>query len=155
MPYVPLTDTGPPDMSDRYNTALTPAEELAYQQWASIQSAVQGRDINRDNFDYDMRGAFRSGALQSENGHYPDTFKKPNHPSFSDQSQYHGADGNQGGAWQNFGGRWFFAPGPTNMQLHGPEGLQRYFQQNDPGVQLRLPPQQPVSMLDYVRERTG
>lgn len=153
MPYVPLTDSGPPDMTQRYNTPLTPAEELAYQNWAQIQSAVQGRDINRDLFDYDMRGAFKSGAMQSENGHYPDTFKKPNHPSFSDQSQYHGADGNAGGSWQQMGGRWVFTPGPTNLQLHGPEGLQNYFQRSDSNVWLNLPRAQPMSMLDYVNQQ--
>lgn len=130
----------PPDYTDRYNTALAAAQEQQYQQWIQAQSARAGRDISRDNFDYDMRGAFASGAAQSENAHWPDTFKKPNHPSFSDQSQYNGADGQVGGTWgQDQGGAWAFTPGETNLRLHGAEGLQRYFSEGDPGVQLNLP----------------
>ena len=142
-----------PDMTERYNTPLTPAEELAYQNWAQIQSAVQGRDISRDLFDYDMRGAFKSGALQSENGHYPDTYKKPNHPTFSTDSQYHGADGHQGGTWTQLGGRWAFTPGQANLQMHGPDVLHRYFAEVDPEAWLNLPVQGPPSMLDYVRQQ--
>jgi hypothetical protein len=119
--------------------------------------------MSNDNYNYDMRGAFISGARQTgENMHWPDTFKKPNHPSFSTGSMYHGADGHQGGAWtQTPQGAWSFAPGPTNLQLHGPEGLQQYFQRVDPNVQLNMPPvaplpvapeTQPQSMLDYVRQ---
>jgi len=145
-------DNGPPDMTTRYNTALTPSEELAYQQWAQLQSALQNRDVNRDLFNYDLRGAFKSGAMQSGNGHWPDTFKKPNHPSFSDQSQYNNADGHTGGAWRHVGGQWVFTPGATNLQMHGPNGLQQYFQQSDPNVRVNLPASPMLSMLDYVQQ---
>lgn len=147
-------DRAPPDLTERYNTALTPGEELAYQNWAQIQSALQNRDVNRDLFNYDLRGAFKAGATQSPNGHLPDTFKKPNHPSFSDQSQYHGVDGFTGGSWRQIGGQWVFTPGQTNLQLHGPEGLQQYFQQSDPNVRLNAPASPMLSMLDYVRQQT-
>lgn len=146
-------DRAPPDLTERYNTALTPDEELAYQNWAQIQSALQNRDVNRDLFNYDLRGAFKSGATQSPNGHLPDTFKKPNHPSFSDQSQYHGVDGFTGGSWRQIGGQWVFTPGQTNLQLHGPAGLQQYFQQSDPNVRLNTPASPMLSMLDYVRQQ--
>lgn len=140
-------------MSGQYNTPLTPGEALDYQHWIALQSAIQGRDVGADMRDYDMQGAFKSGAATAPNGHFPDTFKKPNHPSFSDQSQYHGVDGHQGGSWVQMGGRWTFTPGATNLQLHGPDSLQQYFQRADPNVWLNLPRAQPVSMQDYVGQK--
>lgn len=38
--------------------------------------------------DHDLPRAFKSGLSPGANGHWADTFKKPNHPTFSDQSQY-------------------------------------------------------------------
>jgi hypothetical protein len=142
----------PLDYTNRYNTPLSPDQEQGYQQWIQLQSALNHRDMSGDNYNYDMRGAYANGAAQSGgNMHWPDTFKKPNHPSFSDQSQYHGADGTQGGSWsQDPAGAWQFVPGPTNLQLHGPAGLRNYFQRGDPDVKLVLPPG-PTSMLDYVK----
>lgn len=126
----------PPDrtsFANRYNTQLSPEQEQQYQQW----SASSGRDPSRDNYDYDMRGAFLSGATQAANGHYPDTFKKPNHPTFSTQSRYHGVEGYTGGRWaQNPSGNWTFTPGPTNLQMYGPQGLQDYFKRVEPNSQL-------------------
>jgi len=157
MPYVPLTDSGPPDLSAHYNTPLSPADEMPYQNWIALQSAVQKRDVTQDTRDYDLRGAFKAGAAQSPDGHLPDTFKKPNHPSFSNESQYHGADGHEGGSWAPMGaGRWGFTPGATNLQMHGPISLQQYFQRVEPGTYLNLPPAPlPQSMTDYVKQATG
>lgn len=135
----PAAAPEPPDYTDRYNTALSPGEEYAYQQWLALQSAAQGRDLARDNFDYDMRGAYLGGAARSDNDHLPDTYKKPNHPTFSDQSQYHGANGQTGGSWQQFGERWFFVPSQTNLDFHGEAGLRDYLRRADPTVQL-MPP---------------
>ena len=155
MPYVPLTDAGPPDFSDRYNTPLSPADELAYQRWAQIQSAVQGRDVSRDNYDYDMRGFWKAGGqFDPKNGHGGDTFKKPNHPTFSTYSQYHGADGHTGGEWQQWQGKWLFTPSETNLQMYGLPGLEQYLQRSDRDVTLIKPGALPPSttMLDYVKQ---
>ena len=149
-----MSDADPRDYSGRYNTVLSPEQETRYQQWLQLQSALSRRDMGRDNYDYDMRGAFLGGAGQAGNGHWPDTYKKPNHPSFSDQSQYHGVDGNTGGAWvQDPQQGWQFTPGPTNLQMHGPQRLQEYFQQTDPDVRLVLPPGPAPTMQDYVRQQ--
>lgn len=68
---------------DDFNTKLTPVEEKQFQQW---KSKYAPRD---SGFDYDMRGAFKAGLTPDpQTGHWPDTFKKPNHPTFSDESQY-------------------------------------------------------------------
>jgi hypothetical protein len=127
----------PNDFTDRYNTALTSDQEQQYQQWLQAQSAQNNRDMSGDAYDYDLRGAFLNDAGAAANGHYPDTFKKPNHPTFSDQSQYSGADGYVGGHWSQDGQNWTFTPGPTNMM--GPDALQDYFQRAEPGNTVILP----------------
>lgn len=40
--------------------------------------------------DYDYQGAFLHGARPGPDGHWPDTWKKPNHPTFSNESIYAG-----------------------------------------------------------------
>lgn len=111
----------PLDYTDQYNTKLSADEEKAYRKWAK----EKGRE--RDTYDYDMRGAWKEGIDANEEGHFPDTYKKPNHPSFSDESQYHGKDGHKGGKWSRENGRDKFSPGETNLKMHGRKGLIDYF----------------------------
>jgi hypothetical protein len=115
----------PLDYSDRYNTKLSDADEQAYQKWAK----QNGRE--NDTYDYDMRGAWLAGAKAGDNGHFPDTYKKPNHPTFSTESIYNG-NGNYGGSW----GDNSFTPGTTNLMLHSVPELQDYFQRVEPGSSL-------------------
>ncbi len=51
--------------------------------------------------DYDLRGAYEAGILPDpRSGHWPDTFKRPNHPTFSDESRYAvGPDRDRAGHW--------------------------------------------------------
>lgn len=135
--------TDPYDFTNRYNTQLTPAEEQAYQAWGRQQAAQRpdGRNPAQDTYDYDMRGFWKSGGDFAPNGHAGDTYKKPNHPTFSTFSQYHGVDGNEGGVWaggQN-GQPWTFTPGATNLKVHDVGDLQRYFSQVEQGNQLIVP----------------
>lgn len=66
-----------------YNTQLSPEEEQQFLAWKKKYAS------NDSGIDYDLRGAFKAGLTPDpETGHWPDTFKKPNHPTFSDQSQY-------------------------------------------------------------------
>lgn len=51
------------------------------------------------NVDYNMAAAKASGFGSNGNGHYPDTFKRPNHPTFSDESIYH-SEVTPGGRWR-------------------------------------------------------
>lgn len=68
---------------DPYETKLTPEEERAFQVWKARYAPHDSGD------DYDLRGAFKAGLRPDpKTGHWPDTFKKPNHPTFSDQSIY-------------------------------------------------------------------
>lgn len=117
------------DMSDQYNTPLDSYENLQY-------LYKFGTDAK---FDYDMQGWYKANpdASPHTGAHYPDTFKKPNHPTFSDESIYHGVDGNQGGTWGlDEGGKDTFTPGATNLQGRDFQDLQNYFDNHEHGVTL-------------------
>jgi hypothetical protein len=143
----PAQAADPYDYTDKFNTQLSPPEESAYQAWGRDQAAQHGRNPAADTYDYDMRGFWKSGGDFAANGHGGDQFKKPNHPTFSNLSQYQGPSGNipgngpQGGAWgggQN-GQPWTFTPSATNLLTHDAADLQRYFQQVEQGNRLILP----------------
>lgn len=120
----------PNDYTNQFNTQLTPEQEAAF---------LKAYPNPGDNYDYDMRGAFLAGVGKAGNGHYPDTFKKPNHPTFSDQSQYSRGD-LQGGRWVDLGnGKYAFYASPTNLKFMPAPDLQAYFNKVEPGNQLILP----------------
>ena len=86
---------------DDYNTMLSPDQEEAFQAWKAHNAA------NDSGADYDLRGAYLANMQRDpENGHMGDRFKKPNHPTFSDQSQY--ATGDQ----RDRAGFWVGPEGP-------------------------------------------
>lgn len=64
-----------------YNTPLTAKEVIEFDKW---KAKFAPKDSGKD---YDLRGAFKA-VLKPTNGHWPDTFKKPNHPTFSRESVY-------------------------------------------------------------------
>ena len=66
-----------------YDTKLSPEDEAKFQDWKAKYAP------NDSGQDYDLRGAYKAGVTPDPNtGHMPDTFKKPNHPTFSNESQY-------------------------------------------------------------------
>ena len=66
-----------------YDTYLNPTKEAQFQAW---KAQYAPRDSGQD---YDLRGAFKAGLKpDAATGHWPDTFKKPGHPTFSDESKY-------------------------------------------------------------------
>lgn len=124
------------DYSDKFNTVLAPDEEEKYQAWA----AENHRE--KDVYDYDLRGAWKelqSGTMsEDERGHLGDKYKKPNHPTFSDQSIYSGQDGVAGGVWsRNAEGKDVYTPGRKLSSVEA-DRLRRYFLRNEPGVMLDL-----------------
>ena len=127
-----------PSYQGQYNTYLPAQDEAAFMAWAKVLSAQKGYDALEDLRDYDLRGAWQSGAEAAANGHLPDTFKKPNHPTFSTGSQY----SNQqmpGGEWVDMGnGKWAFRASPFNMQMTGQDRLQGYFNRVEPGNELLI-----------------
>lgn len=84
------TATGHPEGVDaNFNTVLSPGDEAKFKDW---KAKYAPRDSGAD---YDLRGAFKAGLTPAANGHWPDTFKKPNHDTFSNESKY-AAYGNAG-----------------------------------------------------------
>lgn len=133
MPVDPL------DFTNKFNTPIPPEKQAAYDQWAVQQKQKTGKDPRGDRYDYDVQGDWLAGAARDDRGHGSDQFKKPNHPTFSDQSQLSGQGGNVGGSWIDAPGMprrdpanvdstpGFFQPGATNQKYLSPSGLQRYF----------------------------
>lgn len=118
-------------MDNNYDTPLNDDEMTAYNQQFSPQ----------DSQDYDMQGWFKDNkdTAMSEGQHYPDTYKKPNHMTFSDESQYHGKDGNEGGKWMQLpDDKFAFRPGSTNMKNHSTSDMIDYFKKVEPHNYLLL-----------------
>lgn len=116
-----------------YDTKLAPAEEQLFQTWKAKNAP------NDSGEDYDLRGFYKSGLGVDARGHATDQFKKPNHPTFSTQSQYHGKDDNVGGEWLNHGGKSFFIPSATNLKNMPIADMQGYFSKYEPNTVL-IPP---------------
>lgn len=98
---------------DNFNTPIPENRKVEYSNWAKTNVTDSGRD-------YDYAGAFLAGygRGQSENGHLPDTFKKPNHPTFSVESKYAtGAYKKYAGSWsQNTAGEYQFKPAKATLK---------------------------------------
>lgn len=88
--------------------------------------------------DYDYEGARAAGAGQAANGHWPDTYKLPNHITFSTDSKY-SKPGQEGGTWSEVGGKWHYKPSDFVLTQHSPEELKDYFSRNEPDSVLDLP----------------
>lgn len=120
------------DLTQEFNTALTDDEEKQFQAWIK----EEGRE--KDLFDYDLRGAWKemqSGSMeQDERGHLGDKYKKPNHPTFSNESIYSN-EKNRGGRWEEKGDKVIFTPG-RELSKSEANFLQRYFNNVEPGVVL-------------------
>lgn len=103
----PLTAVTRQTPTRSYDTKLSPIEEQQFQEWKQQYAP------NDSGGDYDLRGAFKAGLRPDpKTGHWPDTFKKPNHPTFSNESQYaRGEDAINAGRWE--GGK-FIAPSGTD-----------------------------------------
>jgi hypothetical protein len=92
-----------PAPADPFTTPLSPSEEQAFQAWKQKYAPSDSGD------DYDLRGAFKAGLTpDAKTGHWPDTYKKPNHPTFSDQSIYAKDAPEKAGHWE---GDTFVPPG--------------------------------------------
>ena len=83
-----------------FDTPLHPQEEVAFQQWFANNKKLGNIHPQDMGQDYDMRGAFKAGLQPGPDKHWPDTFKKPNHPTFSDESIYSSLAGTKPGSWK-------------------------------------------------------
>jgi hypothetical protein len=105
---------------DKYNTSLTQEEEKEFNKWVAKESKKQGRDILMDKGAYDVQGFWKSGDWKNRDAdnHGTDTWKKPNHPTFSNQSKYNGAGGWYGGNWTEDAG---YQPSKQSLNNYGPD----------------------------------
>jgi hypothetical protein len=87
---------------ENYDTVLAAPQEQAFEGWR------QRFAPHDSGADYDLRGAFKAGLVPAANGHWADTYKKPNHPTFSNESMY--APFGTPGRWQ---GERFIEPRPA------------------------------------------
>lgn len=78
-------------------TALLPMQEQAYQSWRGKLPARLQYEGN-----YDLKGFWRENPrfTATEGQHMTDKFKLPNHPTFSNESQYYDETPGQGGYWK-------------------------------------------------------
>jgi hypothetical protein len=126
-----------------YDTHLETGEIPNYNAWRT-NLAKNNPQLNNDH-DYDLRGAFKAGFNPDARNHLPDTFKKPNHITFSDQSQYHTPE-MPGGKWTDLtphvpdvkSKKWSFKPSQFNLKMHGPEKLQNYFNNYEQNSKLDI-----------------
>ena len=130
--------------ASRFNTSLGSSDEAKFQKWLSRRSAELGRDLSKDLYDYDVRGYWKSGGYKDSGpaSHGTDKFKKPNHPTFSNESIYHGGQF-LGGQWTDGG----FVMGKANRDIWGPERLRQYMQKYEPGLKLIDPVQDLIDEL--------
>jgi len=121
-----------------YNTPLDSAHDANnYLAWAK----KGGKNAADEEEDYDLRGYYKAGGKLGGPGvHLPDQFKKPSHPTFSEESRYSGP-GQEGGKWvQDKKGNYVaFRVGPANLAHRKPEQIQSYFDAYEPGVKLIFP----------------
>jgi hypothetical protein len=125
------------NISERYNTKLSSSEEIEYQDWRSkLPENLQ------NEYDYDLRGLWKENgnAEPSENLHFPDKYKKPNHFTFSEESIY-SKEQTEGGKWVEDNGKWKFYASYYNLTQHSREELEDYFDNYEKDSELILPPE--------------
>jgi hypothetical protein len=146
VPWLPLSEKEEVPWGEKknvdYNTPIPPELRSGYEQWAR----ELGKNPAEEEADYDLPGFFLATQQNPEllpkgpEDHLPDTFKKPNHPTFSTDSQYSGPFEGAGGQWsKDSKGRDVFTASDVNIRNWGPEGLQKYFEKYEPNATLVIP----------------
>lgn len=79
---IPANAAGASDAQPTFNTPVPFNRVAEFEQWAKQLAPPQ------DSGDYDYGGAFLAGEQPDTSGHWTDRFKKPNHPTFSNESIY-------------------------------------------------------------------
>lgn len=128
------------DWTRTYNTTLTDEEENLFQTWLDKQQYFY--DANSSNtvrftcreflVHYDLRGWWKylqdSQNENELNFTRERKYDKPNCPTFSTESIYHGVDGHWGGEWKQVDVGMIlpleeFYPSVTNLEVVGVQGL--------------------------------
>ena len=118
---------------------------------AGVEGMAPRIDQTGADPDYDLEAAKAAGVNPDpKTGHMPDTYKRPHHMTFSDESKYSGP-GQEGGHWKYVdkggremedtkpGGTWQFFASPFNLTQHTPDELREYFRTHESDGKLFLP----------------
>jgi hypothetical protein len=124
----------PLDYSDKFNTKLSADDETKFEEWQKSNPRLG------NTYDYDARGFWKDGAKTADNGHGSDAYKKPNHPTFSDQSQYSTSANGTGGQWsKDDSGHDVFTPSDHNLSLRSVDKLRDVLKTEDHDVIVNAP----------------
>ena len=124
---------------------------------ADFQQITAKISQSKDLFDYDLRGYWKDEISKDPElvqnpspilagdarDHGPDTYKKPNHQTFSEESKYNNTTGPNGEKY--VGGRWgendSFMPSKEMLdnKTHDKEFLKWYFKRFEPDSKLIFP----------------
>lgn len=95
-------------------TILNNKQEKAYTLWKNnLPKALQYEG------NYDLKGLYLDNpkVKPSANMHFPDTYKLPNHPTFSNESKYFNpTTQSQAGHWQETDSSWDYIPYDVNVK---------------------------------------
>ena len=144
LPKMDLSMVTIPSRGVAYQTPLNSIERAGFEAWRSQLPRYQ-----QGTSDYDLQGYYKDArngtdpratlVLGPYGAHFNDYKKLPFHPTFSNQSMYHGVDGWKGGSWVPLNQKetqWAFNVGDTNrMPIGGFRrgGLLNYFHENEKG----------------------
>lgn len=123
----------------------TKLNEPSYEEYRDLILKTPEFADKIDTTNYDMMTAYYDLGYDQmmeyslhEDKHLPDTYKKPNHPTFSTESIYSTKD-NPGGTWTKKDDKWEFTPSKANIDNVG--DINKYvnwFTTNEPNAILKL-----------------
>lgn len=127
-----------PPVQQQFKQIIIPEFETFEELKAYLKKT--GRDSEED---YDLRAAYNDPQVYQVwreeeqkhpgNGHWLDKYKKPNHPTFSEESIYSN-DETPGGSWiETTDGKVYFIPSDYLKKLYSKEFYDNYFR-NEPEV---------------------
>jgi len=108
----------------RETTALSAAEEAAFQQWVR---ANQITDVDHPQSYYDYRGFWKQNPTfrrENPDDHFTDRYKQHGHESFSQESQYSSGP-SDGGMWVGSGKNEKLLAQPRMAVSHALTGLKK------------------------------
>lgn len=121
------------DPEAHMNTALLESKEEQFQLWLADMKDQGIIHENDNSYDYDYRGYWQKyidgnkmAPVLEPGMHFPDEFKKPNHPTFSKDSIW------ARGAWEEYAGTWdgeTYTPGRVSYPRTAQDTMREYIKE--------------------------